>query len=277
MATCPRSVLMYDMEALRRFVMPCRGRTCPYCGARYWRKRVLAGLHAGLQGGEDEYLALLLTAPGDVDAAEFNASAAKRWHRFFKELRRSVPGLAGLQFWKVAELQERGHVHFHAVLRGASFIDVEAIRRIAVASGFGPEVGIRHPRDYRAGVRGLGWYFGKYLLKRYDRDDVGVTKLVTFSNGWREGWKAREAAHPGRFMFAGNEARGWREFGLTVDGSVVRDVRPRWAPERLADGRYSSWQAARRHEIRGYATLLQPASLSGPVPGEADGADPGSY
>ena len=58
---------------------------------------------------------------------------------------------------------------------------------MALAAGFGGFVGLRRPRDYPGGVRSLGYYFGKYLLKDYGRTMGGVVKLVTSSVAWKAG------------------------------------------------------------------------------------------
>lgn len=190
---CPNPVTVYHRESGRRLRLPCRRRVCNYCGPKHWRPRVLAGLHSGLDR-QGDYLALLLTAPGDVDAERFNAGASDAWHRFTTYLRRAWGRqYPGLEFWRVAELQQRGHVHFHVVLRGARFLPITnktgtGLRDLAVQAGFGPFVGVRRPRDYPGGVRSLGFYFGKYLLKSYASLRGGVAKLVTFSQGWRVSW-----------------------------------------------------------------------------------------
>jgi len=200
--SCPFKIRVYHVSGTRRMLLPCARRLCPHCGPMHWRPRVLAGLHAGLRGAAPEdFLAILLTAPGDVDAETFNRDASKRWNHFVTLLRREFPG-AKLDFWRVAELQERGHVHFHVVLRGLRFLPVERFRAIAVRSGFGRFVGVKRPRDYPGGVHSLGSYFGKYLLKGY-QGRIGVTKLATFSRGWRLAWEDRRKASTGEWVFAG--------------------------------------------------------------------------
>lgn len=248
---CPVPIRLYDTERMRRLVLPCGARTCSWCGPNIWRRRVLAGLHAGLRSAPpDRYLAVLLTAPGDADAVEFNASASAKWHRFVEYLRRKHPGKQ-IEFWRVAELQERGHVHFHVVLRGLRHVRIAVLRECAVSAGFGSWVGVRSPKRYKGGTRSLGWYFGKYLLKHYSRAAIGVTKLVTFSNGWRSGWvRPVRLRQPGRWLYAGPDAAGWLMVG--------REVAPaREASERTERRRSSipwpwyspeSWRVARSRE-----------------------------
>lgn len=237
---CPDKVRLYSTDGHRRLLIPCKRRLCSHCGPHHWRPPVLAGLHAGLRQDQTEYLAVLLTAPGDIDAETFNADASRRWHHFVTLLRRRYPG-ADLQFWRVAELQERGHVHFHFVLRGLRFLALSdstdpvtgrhlpGLRSMALQAGFGRFVGVRRPRDYPGGVRSLGYYFGKYLLKRY-QTDVGVTKLVTFSHRWRVHWATR-SPEGGRWMYGGPVGAPFTAFGHVIEAArEARAADPPWRP-----------------------------------------------
>lgn len=241
MQKCPAPVTVYHRETGRRLRLPCRRRVCGYCGPKHWRPRVLAGLHSGL-GREGDYLALLLTAPGAVDADEFNAQASAAWHRFTTYLRREwAVTYPTLEFWRVAELQQRGHVHFHVVVRGARFLPLTnatgtGLRDLAVKAGFGPFVGIRRPRDYPGGVRSLGFYFGKYLLKRYATGS-GVTKLVTFSQGWRVTWITRPKREGQSLWVVLPRRRPW-------DALVLYDIRPDGGALRVVDPVPRWWRQA---------------------------------
>ena len=243
-STCPAPVRLYresdDGGPVQRLTLPCRRRVCGYCGPTHWRPRVLAGLHSGLGGSEWEYLAVLLTAPADV-TPDWNSGVSARWNHFVTILRRAYPG-ARLEFWRVAELQERGLVHFHFILRGLRFLPAARLRRLAVQAGFGSFVGVRRPRDYPGGVRSAGYYFGKYLLKAYSAN-VGVTKLVTCSYGWRVTWVKPERKTRGGWLFAGPLDAGYRLLGYVLPPSrpEARLVpRPSWWRR--------SWQFARLHE-----------------------------
>jgi len=224
---CPFPVRLYHSESAKRLVLPCRRRVCPVCGPGYWRPRVLAGLHSGLGSDGAEYLAVLLTAPGDVTAEDFNPTVSRRWNHFVTLLRRAYPGYV-LDYWRVAELQARGHVHFHFVLRGLSFLPVHVVRQLALRAGFGPWVGIRRPRDYPGGVRSIGAYFGKYLLKAYDRRSAGVAKLVTFSQGWRVGWEDRRRPSDGKWLYAGPVGAPWRFLGVDAVAPPFVAPGPLW-------------------------------------------------
>lgn len=182
---CPSPVTIYNAATGERLDLPCKRRLCSACGPARWRPRVLAKLHSGLQEDPERYLVLLLTAPGNVNRFYFNSHASHYWHRFWTSANRWWPGL---QYWKVAELQQRGHVHFHVIVRGRTFIDVEQLRTLAVRSGFGTWVGIRRPIDYEARTKGAAGYLGKYLLKDYLRF-AGEPNLVSMSRGWPLRWK----------------------------------------------------------------------------------------
>jgi len=207
---------------------------------------VLAGLHSGLGKGED-YLAILLTAPGDADADTWNAGASASWHRFTTYFRRAWGGTYGsIEFWRVAELQQRGLVHFHVVVRGVRFVPITnrtgtGLRDIAVAAGFGPFVGVRRPRDYPGGVKSLGFYFGKYLLKAYT-GAIGITKLVTFSHGWRVTWEDRKRHGPSEWAYVPRSVAFVDYFGVLGDDRC--SVRPRQDEDFFAWWRHS-WQSHR--------------------------------
>ena len=210
---CANKVRIYHAEDARRLLVPCRQRKCLHCGPAHWRAKALATYHAGIDPArEDEYLAVTLTAPGrGTDIVAWNATSQDRWHNLMTILRRSYPEV---QFWKVAELQERGAVHFHVMFRGVRFIPHGKLRGIAKSVGFGPNVWIKRSRDYKYGAQGGGKYFGKYLLKDFSKT-TGVTRLVTYSNGWKLSWVTHKKM-PGvvsPWIFAGSMGAGWRMIG----------------------------------------------------------------
>ena len=90
---------------------------------------------------------------------------------------------------------------------------------MALAAGFGGFVGLRRPRDYPGGVRSLGYYFGKYLLKDYGRTMGGVVKLVTSSVAWKVGWVRHVRDSLWHWVYAGPLLAGWR---LVLDSGVRR-------------------------------------------------------
>lgn len=160
-------------------------RRCAPCADRS-RARVglLAG--SGLRMGR-EGLFVTLTAPswvehflpngercrctgGDCpDLAGWNASAGKRWNRFMQDLRRML-GME-VAYFKAAEVQRRGALHFHALIRPEDgrvmVLRVAALRRLAIKHGFGHSVDVQAVRPEHAG------YVAKYASKSAgDRPDV---------------------------------------------------------------------------------------------------------
>jgi hypothetical protein len=142
-------------------------------------------------------------------AVLWNAQAAKLWNNTIQAIRRSLAEAGGLNqrslksvaqvhYLKVAELQRRGLVHFHVVLRadGAgdisepvpAWLTVELLRRVARQSIRKASVATPHRRIYRWGsmldVQDLGEephdtgavasYLAKYVTKTTD----GSTELA---------------------------------------------------------------------------------------------------
>lgn len=263
---CPSPVRLYREDPsggpVQRLRLPCRRRVCTFCGPHHWRPKVLAGLHAGLGDDEHQYLAVLLTAPGDAGVA-WNDTASERWHHFVTILRRRFPA-ADLQYWRVAELQTRGAVHFHFILRGLRYLPIKdsdrgpGLRTLARRAGFGSFVGVKRPRDYPGSVRSAGYYFGKYLLKHYDHR-IGITKLVTMSYRWRTAWVRPAKTSGGGWLFAGPVSASWDLLGYVVTPSRIapraldRPYAPPWWRR--------SWQAVRRSE-----TVPEGMEWPGPLP-----------
>jgi len=241
--SCANKVRIYQMDEARRLLVPCRQRRCAHCGAAHWRAKALATYHAGIDPArEDEYLAVTLTAPGrGTDIVAWNATSQARWHNFMTILRRSYPAV---EFWKVAELQQRGAVHFHVLFRGVRFMPHGKVRGIAKAVGFGPNVWIKATRDYKYGAQGGGLYFGKYLLKSFERT-TGVTRLVTYSNGWRLHWVRHEKVGPSPWLFAGSMQSGWRLIGDVVEPSRYGVGRNAGVEEWYPSWWRVSWQRAK--------------------------------
>jgi hypothetical protein len=239
--SCPSPVIVYRLADGERVSVPCRSRRCSVCGPTRWRPVKLAKLHAGLKGDREEYLVLLLTAPGDA-GAEWNERASARWHHFAVLLRREYPG-ADVAFWRVAELQERDLIHYHVVLRGLRFLPVGTFRRLATQAGFGGWVGVRRPSSYPGGVRGLGGYLGKYLLKDVLRSMPNRARLVTMSQAWALGWVKRVRTSTGAYLWELRPRESWSEWSARAGAapllsSSAHGLTPRclallmpWAPD----------------------------------------------
>jgi hypothetical protein len=158
-------------------------RACGPCGLRNKARvhRVASsGLHVGRAG-----LFVTVTAPswvvhflpnGDAcrctggkcpDLASWNAGAGARFNRLMQDLRRLLG--EDVQYFKAAEVQRRGALHFHVLLRGVGPLVVgkATLRALALKHGFGHEVDVQpvEPRHWG--------YVAKYASKAAgDRSDV---------------------------------------------------------------------------------------------------------
>jgi hypothetical protein len=155
-------------------------RSCRPCGRSY-RHRVRMVAEAGRKRFPGDSLVMItLTAPGErehrlpggrpcpctpaggVDLARWNGLAASRFNRFVTTVRRrwGIP----VQYFKGAELQDRGAVHFHVLVRLPKSCGVNVskpqLRKWAVDNGFGHEIDIAHVHNEIAAN-----YVAKYVSK----------------------------------------------------------------------------------------------------------------
>jgi hypothetical protein len=136
----------------------------------------------------EEILLLTLTAPGDA-TRPWNEQASRRLNSFITALRRTFPG-AQIAYWKVAEMQKRGLIHYHLIVRGLRFLPHEVMRSLAVRTGFGPRVGVMRPEPKKGGIRGLFGYYSKYLTKGMFVWEE-PSHVVTMSRSWCQSWRSR--------------------------------------------------------------------------------------
>ena len=182
-------------------------RSCGPCGDRN-KSRVRRVAMSGYARGVDG-LFVTLTAPswvqhylpnGDAcnctggdcpDLASWNAGAGSRFNRLMQDLRRLLG--EDVQYFKCAEVQRRGALHYHVLLRGdpdacgrpALALSKVELRRLAVSHGFGHSVDVQavEPRHWgyvakyaskaagdRLDVpwRGLRWVGGFRYIERVD-------------------------------------------------------------------------------------------------------------
>lgn len=161
------------------------------------------------------------TSPG-LDLGQWNGLAGKRWNRLTDSLRDEV---TALEFMKVVEVQARGAIHFHALVRIVGRAPSKnAVRKLALRHGFGHEVDwSRIPTEHKAKA---AQYLGKYLTKSLgDRSNTPFVHPATGEIG------------PGRWH-AHSSSRG---FGLTLGeirerqrawASIPPDIREAFAAER---------------------------------------------
>jgi len=122
---------------------------------------------AGLKARANKILFVTVTAPGvaggltdDSAIALWNRTAAQRWNHLILLLRRTFHGTR-VEYFKVAELQKRGAIHYHLAISGIEFLDTKTLSRLAVRCGFGPICDVQRMRHVGGGCV----YFSKYLLK----------------------------------------------------------------------------------------------------------------
>jgi hypothetical protein len=106
------------------------------------------------------------TPAGGVDLSKWNASHSRRWNHFRTVLRREVPQL---EFFRGVEVQLRGALHDHAMVASPVELNEKALRRMAIAAGFG------HSLDLAAcapGSRKAAYYVSKYVTKATDSREL---------------------------------------------------------------------------------------------------------
>lgn len=166
-------------------IRPCRGKresVCRPCAGRY-RRNVRSMAWSGMvrERSSTGFLYLLtLTAPGErqhslpggevcpctpeggVDLAEWNASHSGRWNHLRTNLRRDHDGL---HFMRGVEVQKRGALHDHALVWSPTPLNLAAVRRRAIAAGFGHSVDLA---ECEPGSRKAAYYVSKYVTKACD-------------------------------------------------------------------------------------------------------------
>jgi hypothetical protein len=182
-----------------RLVMPCRCRRCPACLPR-WCRRVKAVLLSGLRapGIDGESAFITVTAPGragglvDEETIEaWNEGAARRWNHLRTIFRQHYPAA---EFFRVAELQGRGAIHYHVLVRGVPLLTREMLSAWAVRAGFGYVCDVRALRH----AGGAAAYLTKYLTKDVEEWPPG-RRVWSCSARWRVVWK-RDSRLRGTFV-----------------------------------------------------------------------------
>jgi hypothetical protein len=191
---------------------------CAPCSDRY-RRNVARVARSGMSGRvllPGQLYSLTLTAPGarehalpgrsipcpcsarlladEIDMAVWNGDAVHRWNRLHQALERRL-GVT-LKYFKVVEVQKRGALHLHVVIRvdRACEIRVSALRGLAIRHGFGHSVDLQKLTGSAA--ERACWYVAKYVSK--SSDDRGEAPYVNrrtgeFGHGkWRTWTSSRE-------------------------------------------------------------------------------------
>jgi hypothetical protein len=100
------------------------------------------------------------TPPGGVDLATWNGDAAHNWNRFHQDLERAWG--QRLQYFRGVEVQGRGALHFHVLIRlqVGQVVKLGELRKLAIKHQFGHSLTCDPVRD----GRGAG-YAAKYVTK----------------------------------------------------------------------------------------------------------------
>ena len=223
---CTAGVRIYGdgPDGLLGVGLPCGKRSCPACRPR-WIKRghlvILSGFDPWATVGD--FRALTLTAPGmdRIGSADelivWNRSHGRRLNSFLRMLRRLAPDV---HFVRVLELQERGAIHSHWIMRGASHLSKRQVRRCAIAAGFGSQLDWSAVRT----MEGLARYLVGYMMKSRDVFPAG-TRVLVCSQGWTVNQADRaESAPTAPAQPDGTDARDTAQAAGASGRPVVCDV-----------------------------------------------------
>lgn len=255
-----------------------RASKCEPCSAVY-RARVGLVAGSGLVVGRDGLFVTLTapgtrphkrpdgslcpcTPPGGVDMAEWNASLGKRWTRFVQALDRYLGSAvftygedgrqherSGLRYFKAAEVQKRGALHLHVLLRRvdgrALAIRKKKLRRLALRHGFG------HAVDVQAVQPGHAAYVAKYVAK--SADDRHSTVVP---------WRGSKYLRPGNPRYKVDRRSGWvvdRDTGEVIGPALrVESAQPTfrtWSASRAWGQGMAAVKAAQQHFVVTLAAL----------------------
>ena len=160
---------------------------CNPCGETY-RRRVKRVFASGWSDNPLKAMIMLtVTAPGDqahtlpngqrcpctpeggVVVGEFNSVAGQAFNRLVQDLRRRY---GDVQYARAAEVQKRGALHFHIVMRvprlGTLLGDLDkrnpfcVLRQLVERHGFGHEI------ELEPATESAAWYCAKYVSKSCD-------------------------------------------------------------------------------------------------------------
>jgi len=178
---CDQPIRLVRICCGERLVMRCnshKAETCAPCALRYQRAVRQVAWHVPLNA---PYVYLLtLTAPShryhykgngdlcecspDVEIpqdeylAQFNANASTYWTHFLKQLRRRA---RGIEYFRAVEIQQRGAIHYHVIIKSDDPLSLKAIRTLAVGTGWGHSVQL----DLIDDVQRVAGYVAKYVTK----------------------------------------------------------------------------------------------------------------
>lgn len=219
--SCARPVQMVNVETGEHYSGRCeatRRSRCEFCAELHRGDVARIGRSGWVDRPTDRGYLLTLTAPGadvlgwdrefcghsegecsgklgcrvsPVDAAAWHADVAQRWSWFMTEVRRLLPDGCRVEFLKTWELQARGVLHAHSMMRVEGPVSdrrVRAVFRLARQRwGFGPQMRCDQVdlSDPASTARAAG-YVAKYVTKGSD-DLPTVARLDRCTGEMRPG------------------------------------------------------------------------------------------
>jgi hypothetical protein len=219
---CPRIVRLRRRDGGSYLSLPCASRRCRVCGPRVWMHQLSRQFFDGFRGYPlDVFKRLTLTAPGatrlhsDLSIRDWNFEAPKYRMAFFRLLRGRYAE-EPIDYWWVAELQQRGAIHYHVVLRGLRWISIKVLNDIGPRSGFG-NAHLDRRRGDRIDPRSTWTYFTKEYFTKAVLSWDRPAHVTGCSPGWSQAFRRRR----GRSQFSWDrvpESVWWFEEGraLTV-------------------------------------------------------------
>lgn len=240
---CERPSRMICRRCGERFVTRCKRTARSQCGpcATSYQHRVRRVFASGYNDNPAlRVIMLTITAPseaahclpsgtlcpctpiGGVHLAEWNACSGTQFNRLIQQLRRQF---GPLEYARAAEIQKRGALHFHILLRGPGVAMLAAafskrdpfceLRQIIEHHGFGHEVDVAEVNAHSAG------YCAKYVSKSCD-DRAALP------------WLDRRS---GEVINGHSKYRTWtasRHWGQTM--KQIREAQRTWVEERRREG-----------------------------------------
>ena len=108
------------------------------------------------------------TGPAGTDVASWNARQGEAWTHLLRDLRLL---LGGFEYFRAVEVQDRGALHLHLLVRVAAPVLVgrellRDVRALALRHGFGHSVDVQSVGgDTARSARLVAWYLAKYVGK----------------------------------------------------------------------------------------------------------------
>ncbi len=175
---CPNSFVISGVLGISGviFLASCGQWKCHVCGKRKaWRFVGIA--RSGCALATERIRVLTLTAPREDPAVSWT-ELGPRWHKMRERLARRLG--RRLSYFAAVELQKRGNVHMHILMRDTGYIPKAVVHALGYESGFGfSDIRQVNPAS---GVK----YVTKYLTKSAGQVMPKGVRRVRMSQDWYE-------------------------------------------------------------------------------------------